>query len=114
MQVINQYIYELLEQEGLERIPVPKESDVPLESRSFIFASKDRQENDKLIILIHGSGVVKAGQWARRLIINDNLSTGTQIPYIKKAKELGYSILVLNTNDNQRNIGGKLHKIEVI
>ena len=28
--------------------------------------SKNAMESDKLMILIHGSGVVRAGQWARR------------------------------------------------
>ncbi|KAH0539190.1 FAM172 family protein homolog CG10038 isoform X2 [Cotesia glomerata] len=101
-EVINQYVYELLEKEGLKRLPVPKDSDVPLEFRSFVFASDDAFTNKKLMILIHGSGVVRAGQWARRLIINDNIKSGTQLPYIKKAKELGYGIIVLNTNDNRR------------
>jgi hypothetical protein len=36
-----------------------------------------------------------------RLIINDSLDTGSQLPYIREAKELGYNVLVLNTNDNQ-------------
>ena len=29
---------------------------------------------DKLMILIHGSGVVRAGQWARRYVICGNLN----------------------------------------
>lgn len=97
---------------------------------SFIFVSKDWEEKDKLLILIHGSGVVRAGQWARRyelpvlavsvttiigvisplyllyipsLIINENMEKGTQIPYIKEAKSEGYAVLVMNTNDNRRN-----------
>ncbi|XP_011687992.1 PREDICTED: UPF0528 protein CG10038 isoform X1 [Wasmannia auropunctata] len=110
-EIITRYVYDLLELEGLEKLPVPKKSHNSLEFRSFIFANKDNHENDKLIILIHGSGVVRAGQWARRLIINDNLYSGTQIPYIRKAKELGYNILVLNTNDNERIAAGKTHKI---
>lgn len=37
------------------------------EQKTFIFASKDIFENkEKLLVLIHGSGVVRAGQWARR------------------------------------------------
>lgn len=28
--------------------------------------SKNAMKSDKLMILIHGSGVVRAGQWARR------------------------------------------------
>ncbi|KAJ7422567.1 hypothetical protein BTVI_13673 [Pitangus sulphuratus] len=56
------------------------------EPKSFIFMSEDALINpDKLLVLIHGNGVVRAGQWARRLIINEDLDSGTQIPYIKRA-----------------------------
>ncbi|XP_064653329.1 cotranscriptional regulator ARB2A-like isoform X2 [Lineus longissimus] len=100
--VITEYIYDLLEKETkLKRVHVPIDAgkDNP---RSFFFMSEDAMENpDKLMILIHGSGVVRAGQWARRLIINDNLDMGTQIPFIKKAKEEGYGVIVLNTNENE-------------
>lgn len=51
--------------------------------------SEDALTNpDKLLVLIHGNGVVRAGQWARRLIINEDLDSGTQIPYIKRAIEV--------------------------
>ena len=34
---------------------------------SFVFVSKDwMTTTDRLLIIIHGSGVVRAGQWARR------------------------------------------------
>ena len=36
------------------------------EAKSFFFMSDDALTCDKLMILIHGSGVVRAGQWARR------------------------------------------------
>jgi len=39
------------------------------EVTSFIFMSDDAMMKDKLMILIHGSGVVRAGQWARRYLI---------------------------------------------
>lgn len=59
------------------------------EPKSFIFMSEDALINpDKLLVLIHGNGVVRAGQWARRLIINEDLDSGTQIPYIKRAIEV--------------------------
>ena len=51
-------------------------------------------------MLIHGAGVVRAGQWARRLIINEDLEKGTQIPFIKWAKENDFGVIVTNTNDN--------------
>lgn len=100
--VITEYVYELLEKQlGLQKLMVPK--DVPEQERTFVFASPDFSTNtERLIIFIHGSGVVRAGQWSRRLIINDSLNSGTQIPFIKRALELGYAVLVLNTNDNYR------------
>ncbi|XP_063602571.1 cotranscriptional regulator ARB2A-like isoform X2 [Penaeus indicus] len=101
-EVVTEEVYKLLETEcGLTRAKVPyncKED----EPHTFIFVSKDVMTNDKLMVLIHGSGVVRAGQWARRLIINDTLDSGTQIPYIKRAMEDGYAVLVMNTNDNFR------------
>lgn len=59
------------------------------EPKSFIYVTEDALSNpDKLLVLIHGSGVVRAGQWARRLIINEDLDSGTQIPFIKRAVEV--------------------------
>lgn len=111
-EVINEYVYNLLEKEGLNRLPLPKKTYASVEKKSFIFASNDALENEKVIVLIHGSGVVRAGQWARRLIINDSLYTGTQISYVRKAKDLGYGLFVLNTNDNFRIKDGRLLKIK--
>jgi len=58
-EVINEYVYCLLETiGGLKRVPLKK--------GSFIFVSDDLVKNeDKLMVIIHGSGVVRAGQWAR-------------------------------------------------
>ncbi|XP_062519308.1 cotranscriptional regulator FAM172A homolog isoform X2 [Corticium candelabrum] len=99
--IIDKYIYLQLEEEThLKRIkiPVDAEQDEPV---GFFFASDDAETNtDRLMVIIHGSGVVRAGQWSRRLIINDRLETGSQLPYIKKAIEKGYSVIVTNTNLN--------------
>ena len=35
-------------------------------------------------------------------MINNGLDEGTQLPYIRRAKQLGYAVLILNTNDNYR------------
>ena len=55
----------------------------------------------KIISHLPPLGVVRAGQWSRRLIINDGLEQGSQLPYIKRAIDRGYSILVMNTNLNK-------------
>lgn len=54
------------------------------------------------MLIIHGSGVVRAGQWARSLIINDCLDSGTVLPYVKNAQARGYEVIITNTNDNYR------------
>ena len=55
----------------------------------------------KLMVLIHGSGVVRAGQWSRRLIINEDLDQGSQLPYIRRAVQDDFGVIVLNTNVNE-------------
>lgn len=106
-EIITEHVYKLLEEEvKLKRrhIPTDRKDDEPT---SFVFQSDDLETNrEKLMVLIHGSGVVRAGQWARRLIINDCLDSGTQLPFIKKAQEEGYAILVLNTNLNVQMVDG--------
>ncbi|XP_068622505.1 FAM172 family protein homolog CG10038 [Battus philenor] len=105
--VITNYVYQTLQsKERLIRLPCPKDS-TP-ENGTFIFVSKDYDLKDILVILIQGSGAVRAGQWSRALIINEGLDIGSQIPYIKKALGKGYGVMILNPNDNRR---GKNQKI---
>ncbi|PRD31447.1 UNVERIFIED_CONTAM: hypothetical protein NCL1_23542 [Trichonephila clavipes] len=110
-EIITQHVYHLLETEcNLIKMTLPL--DVATEEPStFIYHSEDAFRNEKIVILIHGNGVVRAGQWSRRLIINDSLNSGTQIPFIKRAMALGYGVFVLNTNDNRRFVNGVLIKI---
>lgn len=100
-EIITQFVYELLEKDcklRKEMLPVDATEGEP---KSFIYMSEDALTNpDKLLVLIHGSGVVRAGQWARRLIINKDLDSGTQIPFINKAMQEGYGVIVLNPNEN--------------
>lgn len=61
---ITEYIYHLLETKvNLVRLPVP-EGSTP-ETGTFVFATKDYDKKDVLLVLINGSGAVRAGQWAR-------------------------------------------------
>ncbi|XP_048667362.1 cotranscriptional regulator FAM172A isoform X3 [Marmota marmota marmota] len=122
-EIITKYVYELLEKDcNLKKISIPVDA-TESEPKSFIFMSDDALTNpQKLMVLIHGSGVVRAGQWARRLIINEDLDSGTQIPFIKRAvdktqlkmdqkpirpetlhileQKEGYGVIVLNPNEN--------------
>lgn len=68
--------------------------------QSFVFVSKNFDTSDKLVVIIHGTGLVRAGQWSRKLIINESLDSGSQLPYIKRCLDNDWGVLVLNTNDN--------------
>jgi Arb2 domain len=74
---------------------------VPPHVRNNIFLTPDALDNeDRLMLLIQGSGAVRAGQWARALCINDSLQTGAILGYLAKAKEAGYGVIVFNPNLN--------------
>ncbi|KAG8187762.1 hypothetical protein JTE90_018762 [Oedothorax gibbosus] len=110
-ELVDDYVYNLLVEEGgLKKLNIPIDSHGE-EPTTFIFHSDDAFTNERIVILIHGTGVVRAGQWARRLIINDSLNSGTQLPFIKRAKGLGYGVIVLNTNDNKREVKGSTVRI---
>lgn len=58
---ITEYVYELLDGHGMTRIYLP--DDQPKEKAAFIFSTQaELKDVNKLMIIIHGSGVVRAGQ----------------------------------------------------
>lgn len=60
-ETITEYVYEMLDLYGLHRIYLPE--DQPKSKATFIFSTKKELKNvDKLMIIINGSGVVRAGQ----------------------------------------------------
>jgi hypothetical protein len=94
-----EHIFGLMEQAGLQRTPIPVQADQK-EATSKIFMSPDALTADTLVILIHGSGAVRAGMWARALCINDNLNVGSMLPYIRQCQARGWATMVLNANEN--------------
>ena len=66
-----------------------------------ILTTKDFSTNPKCLILIQGTGVVRLGQWARSVCINENLRLGTMIPYVEKAIENNYSVIIMNPNERK-------------
>ncbi|GAB0088646.1 FAM172 family protein homolog CG10038 [Sergentomyia squamirostris] len=100
-EVITEHVYGLLESNGMVKIPVPESTDES--SGTFVFSTtKQLPKDSKLLVLIHGSGVVRAGQWSRSLIINHSLAAGTQLPYLERARKMGFEVISTNTNDNNR------------
>eukprot|EP00008_Paramoeba_atlantica_P014248 CAMPEP_0201489254 /NCGR_PEP_ID=MMETSP0151_2-20130828/21613_1 /ASSEMBLY_ACC=CAM_ASM_000257 /TAXON_ID=200890 /ORGANISM="Paramoeba atlantica, Strain 621/1 / CCAP 1560/9" /LENGTH=271 /DNA_ID=CAMNT_0047874785 /DNA_START=66 /DNA_END=878 /DNA_ORIENTATION=+ len=51
-----------------------------------------------LLLVIQGSGAVRAGEWARSVSINDNILSGSQILYLERALKNGWDVIVFNPN----------------
>ncbi|KAG0362861.1 hypothetical protein BG005_003743 [Podila minutissima] len=66
-----------------------------------IFLSKDVSTNKNLLVIVQGLGLVPPGQWARKLFTNGKrgeFKYASQFPYIQKAKELGWAVILCDPN----------------
>ncbi|KAL8613376.1 hypothetical protein ACOMHN_057096 [Nucella lapillus] len=106
-ELITEYLYNKMETDlHLHKVFVPVDAD-KAEPQGFIFSSQHAAQSQKLMVIINGAGVVRAGQWTRKLIINEGINVGSQFPYIRRAQAAGYGVIVLNTNQNQQVVNGK-------
>lgn len=101
-------MYDLLLDNGMHKLRIPRDAKPETEASFYFSSTPELTKNGKLLVLINGSGVVRAGQWARSLIINHSVESGTQIPYINEGKSRNFEIISMNTNENYGVNGGKL------
>ena len=66
-----------------------------------ILTTKDFPTNPKCLMLIQGSGAVRLGQWARSVCINENIDLGSMKPYIEKAIQNSFSVIIYNPNERR-------------
>ena len=71
------------------------------QAQSKILITKDFYTNPKCLMLIQGTGAVRLGQWARSVCINENLELGSMKPYIEKAKQNQFSVIIYNPNERR-------------
>lgn len=65
------------------------------------FKEPNKEENSKKIavVLIQGTGAVRAGIWARSVCINENIELGSMLPQLDWAINFNnYPVLVMNPN----------------
>ncbi len=71
-------VYRLMEEYmGLTTVAVPMDANPDREPTSFVFVTPNlltalasgAKNVEKVLVLIHGSGAVRAGQWARRYVL---------------------------------------------
>ena len=73
-----------------------------------IFVSDDFFTNTgRCMVLIQGTGAVRAGFWARSVCINQGLVEGSVLRMIEFAKDLGQSVIVLNPNMSKDPLTGE-------
>ena len=72
-----------------------------------ILTSNDFQYNNKCLLLIQGTGAVRLGQWARSVCINDNIYSGSMIPYVDKALRNNFSVVIFNPNERNDFLNNK-------
>ena len=100
--LVNEYIrMRILEQFEMEEKMIPFSKDMTDKEYSTapIFISPDWKTNTKAaLVLIQGTGDVRAGLWARSVCINDSLDKGSMLPQIKFAVENDMACLIMNPN----------------
>ena len=73
----------------------------------------ERNKNKKALVLIQGTGAVRAGLWARSATINDNFEIGTMLPQIKWAIDHKFAVLVMNPNHGADGSNMQTHACDV-
>lgn len=90
---------------GLETIHVPEISKPGNDSKCPIYMSKEfrnitNNKDKTALVLIQGTGAVRAGIWARSVAINDNLEIGSMLPQVEWALSKAMPVIVMNPNYN--------------
>lgn len=66
-------------------------------------AQYERNSQRTAVVLIQGTGAVRAGLWARSVCINDGLKLGSMLPQVDWALKKGHSVIVMNPNQSETN-----------
>jgi len=97
IQYVQEYMVKI--QDLVEDYVPCEEDNGGLPGKCNIFRSKNLAMNDKgCLVLIQGTGEVRAGIWSRGCCLNASLDIGSMIPYINWANNMGFSILIMNPN----------------
>ncbi|KAJ5078108.1 hypothetical protein M0811_05366 [Anaeramoeba ignava] len=104
---IIEYVEEYLKSNlKMEEIMIPFELEENKKSKKVkIFQSQNLYQNeDKLLILVQGSGEVRPGIWTRKFCVTQGLNRGSMIPFVENAIQKGYSVIIANPNEKMPKI----------
>lgn len=99
--IIYQAQERLIHHLSYSKILVPSVADAvsPL-ARADIYASPNWCTCDNLIIIINSSRGARPGIWSRTLSIEEGIFKGSMVPFLERAKNAGYAVMILNPNLN--------------
>ncbi|KAJ3051011.1 hypothetical protein HK097_008012, partial [Rhizophlyctis rosea] len=83
----------------LVRTTIPVDAQ-PGEPTSRIYCSREAFTSERPILMLVPGSLIEVGQWARKIVINDNINTGSIYNYVRAARKAGYEIVALNSNYN--------------
>ena len=93
---------------GMVRRAIPSADDP---AHCDIFCTEGWLEAERLLVFVTNKRRGQAGIWSRGLCISSGLNVGSMLPYIAKAKEASFGVVVLNANANSVQLpleGGEL------
>jgi hypothetical protein len=64
------------------------------------FASKEYHVAEKLLVFVCSSRGSTTGVWSRSLLLRSGVYAGSMLPYLSKAVDKGYGVIVMNPNVN--------------
>lgn len=96
---ISNYVQHVLLSNGFSEVQIPEEDTDTMASTS-ILVSDDWLTCEKLLIVIQNASGSLLGIFSRSLCLEEGLSKGSMLNYIEKARECGYSVMVLRPNTN--------------
>lgn len=71
-----------------------------LEASSNFFVTKDWTSAEKIMIIAHNAAGSKMGIFSRSICLEQGLSKGSMLPYVSRAREAGYAVVILRPNRN--------------
>lgn len=88
----------IIEKFGFVSISVPEDDGVA--AKTSVLASRDWTSASKMLIIIQNASGSIMGIFSRSICIDQGLSKGSMIPYIARAVQEGYAVLILRPNTN--------------
>jgi hypothetical protein len=104
---VHQQVTRKMLEEGLVETQIPEDG-APIYHTKGAFNSPE-----KLLVLIQGTGRVRAGMWSTRVCAYSGLSAGSALSGIKEAKARGMEVVVLNPNDERNSMFTKRYKTNI-